>query len=34
METTHTPQGDGNRIIASQKLCTVETTYTPPGDEN
>lgn len=33
-ETTHTPQGDGNRVDGTKVQLRLETTHTPQGDEN
>ena len=33
-ETTHTPQGDGNRWSLNQSRTDFETTHTPQGDGN
>ena len=34
VETTHTPQGDGNQQLRRLKLRILETTHTPQGDGN
>ena len=34
LETTHTPQGDGNCLVTALFTMSGETTYTPQGDGN